>query len=120
MPTKRRNGGRSKHNCGHVRNVRCTNCGGCVPKDKAVKRFHVRNIVDGSSRKDITEACAISNYALPKLYIKQHYCISCAIHSRIVRSRSRATRKVRFQRPGPMHLPGGQGPPGVAPRTTVV
>nr|AEE61958.1 unknown [Dendroctonus ponderosae] len=98
MPKKRRNAGRSKHGRGKVTNVRCTNCGGCCPKDKAIKRFNVRNMVDGSSRKDITEACVIRNYALPKLYIKQHYCISCALHSRIVRSRARVNRKMRRPR----------------------
>eukprot|EP01057_Protomagalhaensia_wolfi_P005715 Protomagalhaensia_wolfi_Nauph_80__5714@NODE_682_length_2125_cov_649_864813_g509_i0_p3_GENE_NODE_682_length_2125_cov_649_864813_g509_i0NODE_682_length_2125_cov_649_864813_g509_i0_p3_ORF_typecomplete_len108_score8_05Ribosomal_S26e/PF01283_19/1_1e43Fer4_17/PF13534_6/0_32Fer4_17/PF13534_6/4_4e02Fer4/PF00037_27/2_5Fer4/PF00037_27/1_1e02_NODE_682_length_2125_cov_649_864813_g509_i09281251 len=95
MPSKRRNNGRAQHNRGHTRFVRCVNCGGCVPKDKAIKRFNVRNIVDLSSRNDMKEASIYPSYNLPKLYIKQTYCISCALHSRIVRTRSVAARKIR-------------------------
>jgi len=54
MPVKRRNHGRSQSNRGHTRAVDCTNCARQVPKDKAVKRYTVRDMVDASSKRDIT------------------------------------------------------------------
>jgi small subunit ribosomal protein S26e len=58
MPSKRRNNGRSKSNRGHCAPVVCSNCGRYVAKDKAIKRYTVRDIVDASSRRDIKEASA--------------------------------------------------------------
>jgi ribosomal protein S26 len=39
-----------------VRRVRCEASGVMVPKDKAIKRFIVRNIVDASAIRDIQDS----------------------------------------------------------------
>ena len=111
MPKKRRNGGKDRCGRGHVGWVRCSNCGRCVPKDKAVKKYQVRNMVEAAAHGDLAAASVYPSgtYTLPKVYIKQQYCISCAVHARYVRSRSKEKRRVRAPaaraRPG-QKLPG--------------
>ena len=100
MPKKRRNNGRNKKHKGHSDPVHCENCKRLVPKDKAIKRFLIKNMVDGSSKRDIEDQSIYKteteNYSMPKLFIKNQYCVSCGIHARIVRVRSRVNRRVRY------------------------
>jgi len=46
--------------------VRCSNCCRCVPKDKAIKRFQVRNMVDASSQRDLRDASVYATFMMPK------------------------------------------------------
>ncbi|XP_015168394.1 40S ribosomal protein S26-3-like [Solanum tuberosum] len=95
MTFKRKNGGRNKHRRDHVKFIRYSNCGKCCPKDKAIKRFLVRNIVEQVVVRNVQKSCAFDLYTLLKLYLKMQYCVSCAIHSRVVRVCSRTDRRVR-------------------------
>ena len=110
MTKKRRNGGKNRKGRGHVRNVRCSNCGRCAPKDKAVKRFVVRNMIEKAAESDLMDASVYKAFKVPKMYLKQEYCISCAIHAHVVRCRTMAKRRIRVP---PLRFRRDEGKPDI-------
>jgi small subunit ribosomal protein S26e len=113
MPKKRRNGGKNRYGRGSATAVRCSNCRRVVPKDKAIKRFVIRSLVEAAALQDITVASVYKagQFTIPKVYIKTQYCVSCGKHSRLVKSRSPVNRKIRSA-PERLRLGAKRTPPG--------
>jgi len=87
MPKKRKNSGTSKGG-GNVM-VQCTRCNRLVPRSKAKKVTRPTRLMEGVIAKELRQAGAI----LPNDKNTKHLCISCAVHSHVVKIRSAVDRK---------------------------
>jgi small subunit ribosomal protein S26e len=67
-----------------------------VARDKAIKRFVKKQIVDIASMMDVARASIYYRWEFPRSYQKAFYCVSCAVHRRIVKVRSRVQRTDRL------------------------
>ena len=105
MPTKRRNHGRNKKGRGNVTRVRCTVTGKAIPKDKAIRKMKISKLVGDACERDIQEHSVFTAAAremefgngsfMPKIFVKEYYCIEAAVHKKFVKVRSRTMRRVR-------------------------
>lgn len=91
MPLKRASRGRTKGGKGSTGVVQCTNCGQTVPKDKAKKVTSRLNLVEHTLAKELRAQGA---YIASPTVLKW-YCISCAIHFKILKIRSADNRRKR-------------------------
>jgi len=92
MPKKRKSGGRSKGRKGRSKMVQCVSCGSQVPRDKAKKVTQYRSLVDWSLAKELRSQGAY----FTRHRIEKYYCISCAVHRRIVKVRAKASRHQKY------------------------
>ena len=53
-------------------------------KDKSICKYINKPIVNINIIDDIKKACVIENYNIPKQNTKLIYCVSCAVHRKLV------------------------------------
>jgi small subunit ribosomal protein S26e len=93
LTKKRRGGGRSGGSKGRAASVQCDNCGRQVPADKVKKKTRYVSVVDPRMSKELRDAGAI----LPRRQETSNFCVSCAVHFKQVRVRSKDSRKSHLE-----------------------
>ncbi len=92
IPKKRKSGGRSGGGRGSPGLIQCTQCGRTVPRDKAKKVTKYTSFVDYQMQKELRQQGA----QIPKQQSIKYYCVSCAVHRRVVRVRAKDDRKKKI------------------------
>ena len=89
MSSKRRDNGLSKSPSGHAEKINCDYCSSIARKEKAIKKFQIRYLIDAASKEDIAKASTcMTPIDVLDLLIKMYYSVSCAIHAKIFAMRS--------------------------------
>lgn len=92
MVKKRKNRGRTKgRGSGRATVVSCSNCGARIPRDKAKKQTRMYYPVERTLAKELEKNGAI----IQGQRMVKYYCVSCAIHYRIVKIGGQSERKAR-------------------------
>jgi small subunit ribosomal protein S26e len=91
MPQKRKSRGRTKGHKGRSGMVQCDSCGSLVPRDKAKTVTRYSSLVDRTLAKELQAQGAF----IPRGKAEKHYCISCAVHRRVVKVRAKNKRHSR-------------------------
>ena len=89
MPLKRASRGRRKGGKGSSGYIQCVNCAATVPRDKAKKVTSKLSLVEHQLAKELRAQGAY--ISAPK--ITKWYCISCAIHFKVLKIRSASQRR---------------------------
>ena len=88
MPKKRKSRGRSKGGKGRASHIQCDLCGQLVPRDKAKRVTKYVSLVDRVLLKELKAKGAI----IHRQAVDKWYCISCAVHRRVVKVRAKSKR----------------------------
>jgi small subunit ribosomal protein S26e len=94
MPSKRKSRGRSKGKKGGGSVVQCAGCGSLVPRDKAKKSTRRVSVVDPVLARELRDKGTF----LPMRVDTKYYCVSCAVHRKIVKVRAKNERRFRTRR----------------------
>ncbi|MBD3227273.1 MAG: 30S ribosomal protein S26e [Candidatus Lokiarchaeota archaeon] len=89
LPKKRKSGGRTKGKQGRATRVQCDKCGAQIPIDKAKRVTVYYSPVDYRLAKELRA----QGTRIPRYKKTKTYCISCAIHTRKIKIRSKEDRR---------------------------